>query len=148
MSGATSRGTNAVLAPRQAGVHVLEAVGERSPCRDAHSSQSGATTIAAPAADRCLWFLDTLVLMRVSHLDGADGISVLEHRARQGHPPPLHVHRTQDEIFRVLGDQPQLRIAETDRRAGGTTSCWSVRRWDRSMWARFASEADGISREP
>jgi hypothetical protein len=30
---------------------------------------------------RHLWFLDIEVTIRVSHVDGSDGISVLEHRA-------------------------------------------------------------------
>jgi quercetin dioxygenase-like cupin family protein len=72
---------------------------------------------AALPDDRRLWFLDTLVLIRVSHLDGVDGISVLEHRARQGDSPPLHVHRTEDEIFHVLAGELRFRIAETERRA-------------------------------
>lgn len=75
--------------------------------------------MTAPLADiRRLWFLDTLVLIRVSHLDGADGISVLEHRARQGDSPPLHIHRTEDEIFHVLEGRLRFRIAETERHAG------------------------------
>lgn len=73
---------------------------------------------AALPDDRRLWFLDTLVLIRVSHLDGADGISVLEHRARRGDSPPLHVHRTEDEIFHVLAGELRFRIAETERHAG------------------------------
>lgn len=73
---------------------------------------------ASPADDRRLWFLDTLVLIRVSHLDGADGVSVLEHRARQGDSPPLHLHRTQDEIFHVLAGEIRVRIEDTERRAG------------------------------
>lgn len=73
---------------------------------------------ASPADDRRLWFLDTLVLIRVSHLDGADGISVLEHRARRGDSPPLHVHRTEDEIFHVLEGEMRFRIEDAERRAG------------------------------
>lgn len=72
----------------------------------------------SPADDRRLWFLDTLVLIRVSHLDGADGISVLEHRAQQGDSPPLHVHRTEDEIFHVLAGEMRFRIEGTELRAG------------------------------
>lgn len=73
---------------------------------------------ASPADDRRLWFLDTLVLIRVSYLDGTDGVSVLEHRARQGDSPPLHLHRTQDEIFHVLAGELRLRIEEREHRAG------------------------------
>ena len=49
-----------------------------------------------------LWFLNTLVSVRVSASDGQDHISVLEHRAPYGDSPPLHIHHTEDEIFHVL----------------------------------------------
>ncbi|MEZ4779129.1 MAG: cupin domain-containing protein [Flavobacteriaceae bacterium] len=48
------------------------------------------------------WFLDTLVKIRVSGDDSADGISVLEHQAYYGDSPPLHIHHTEDEVFIVL----------------------------------------------
>ncbi len=51
------------------------------------------------------WFLDTLVAVRVSHTHGTDRISLLEHRAPAGHTPPLHIHRTEDELFHVLGGE-------------------------------------------
>ncbi len=34
-----------------------------------------------------LWFLDTLVTVRISRSDGSDKISILEHRAAQGESP-------------------------------------------------------------
>ncbi len=52
--------------------------------------------------DNYLWFLDTLVNIRVSEKDNADGTSVLEHRAYQNDSPPLHIHQNEDEIFYVL----------------------------------------------
>ena len=52
--------------------------------------------------DNYLWFLDTLVNIRVSEKDNSDGISVLEHRAYQDDSPPLHIHENEDEIFYVL----------------------------------------------
>ena len=67
---------------------------------------------------RHLWFLDTEVTIRVSHLDGSDGISVLEHRASHGDSPPLHVHRNEDEIFHILEGEMLFRVADRDVRAG------------------------------
>ena len=65
---------------------------------------------------RTLWFLNTRVAIRISALDGADGISVLEHRASFGDSPPLHIHHDEDEIFHVLeGTVP----TEWGRRSGG-----------------------------
>jgi hypothetical protein len=39
-----------------------------------------------------LWFLDTLITIRVSERDSDDGISVIEHQVPFASSPPLHVH--------------------------------------------------------
>jgi quercetin dioxygenase-like cupin family protein len=52
-----------------------------------------------------LWFLNTLVTVRVAAGDGGNGMSVLEHFAPVGDSPPLHVHRTEDEIFHVISGE-------------------------------------------
>jgi quercetin dioxygenase-like cupin family protein len=67
---------------------------------------------------RHLWFLDTEVTIRVSHLDGSDGVSVLEHRALHGDSPPLHVHLNEDEIFHILEGEMLFRVADRDVHAG------------------------------
>ncbi len=69
-----------------------------------------------------LWFLDTLVCVRVSHRDGADRISVLEHAARRGDSPPLHVHVEEDEVFHILEGEFRFLIGAEERRghAGDT----------------------------
>ncbi len=67
---------------------------------------------------RDLWFLDTLVRVRVAWSEGTDGISVLEHHAPEGDSPPLHVHRTEDEVFCVLEGTLRLRVGDQDRRLG------------------------------
>ena len=69
-----------------------------------------------------LWFLDTLVRVRVSHRDGADRISVLEHAARRGDSPPLHVHVNEDEVFHILDGEFRFQIGEEQRagRSGDT----------------------------
>jgi quercetin dioxygenase-like cupin family protein len=62
------------------------------------------TPIFHTAADMpALRFRDTLVRVRISARNGSDGISVLEHHARKGEVPPLHIHRNEDEVFHVLG---------------------------------------------
>jgi quercetin dioxygenase-like cupin family protein len=68
-------------------------------------------------ATRTLWFLNTLVTIRVSSHDGLDGISVLEHRARRGDSPPLHVHHDEDEIFHVLEGEVRYRVGNSERLA-------------------------------
>lgn len=49
-----------------------------------------------------LWFLDTLVKIKVSGDQNQDHLSVLEHQAAYGDSPPLHIHHSEDEIFVVL----------------------------------------------
>jgi len=57
------------------------------------------TTNAEPVS---VWFLNTLVKIRVPNTTGADGITIMEHHAPQGDSPPLHIHRNQDEGFVVV----------------------------------------------
>lgn len=68
-----------------------------------------------------LWFLDTLVTPHVAAGAGADGLSVLESRARRGDSPPLHTHG-EDEIWHVIegvmtivvgGEEHTVRAGET-----------------------------------
>jgi quercetin dioxygenase-like cupin family protein len=73
--------------------------------------------IAAHATER-LWFMDTLVTVRVGHDQGDDGLSVLERLAPHGESPPLHVHRTQDELFHVLEGELRVRAGDADIRVG------------------------------
>jgi quercetin dioxygenase-like cupin family protein len=60
-----------------------------------------------------MWFLNTLVSVRVPHDGASDGISVLESRAPQGDSPPMHVHQ-EDEIFHVLEGTMLIRVAGED----------------------------------
>ena len=62
-----------------------------------------------------LWFLNTLVSIRVPHTAGADGVSILESRAPAGDSPPLHVHE-EDEIFHVLAGEMLIRVGSADHR--------------------------------
>jgi quercetin dioxygenase-like cupin family protein len=73
-------------------------------------------TTAPPSAHRAesLWFLDTLVTVHVPHESNADGISVIEILAPFGDSPPLHVHRTEDELFTVLEGELLVRVDGRD----------------------------------
>jgi mannose-6-phosphate isomerase-like protein (cupin superfamily) len=70
------------------------------------------------AATEQLWFLNNLVTVRVSHEAGADGVSVLEELASHGDSAPLHLHKTEDEIFHVLDGELRLRAGDADLRIG------------------------------
>jgi uncharacterized cupin superfamily protein len=65
-----------------------------------------------------LWFQDSLVTIRVSMSDGQDGISVLEHRVPYGFSPPLHIHRTEDEVLHVLEGESRVKVNDQEHRLG------------------------------
>jgi quercetin dioxygenase-like cupin family protein len=73
-------------------------------------------------APEYLWFLDTLVCIRVSHRDGTDRLSILEHVARRGDSPPLHVHVNEDEAFHILEGDFRFQFGTEERtgQAGDT----------------------------
>jgi quercetin dioxygenase-like cupin family protein len=63
-----------------------------------------------------LWFQNSLVTIRVSTSDGQDGISILEHLVPYGFSPPLHLHRTEDEVFHVLEGEFRVRVQDREHR--------------------------------
>jgi len=71
---------------------------------------------------RNLWFLDSRVMIRISHEDGSDQLSMLEQWAPMGDSPPLHLHRNQDEIFHLIDGEFRFRVGDEERRcvAGDT----------------------------
>jgi mannose-6-phosphate isomerase-like protein (cupin superfamily) len=68
----------------------------------------------AATSTQQLWFLNALVTVRVPHDESEDGISVLESLAPHGESPPLHVHKTEDEVFHVLEGQLRVRAGDTE----------------------------------
>lgn len=65
-------------------------------------------------AQQLLWFLDTLVTVRLSANSGADRLSIIEHRMPYGESPPLHIHRNEDEVFHVLEGTMRFRVDGKD----------------------------------
>src|SRR5262245_3039344 len=63
-----------------------------------------------------LWFQNSLVTIRVSMMDGEDGISVLEHRVPYGFSPPLHIHRTEDEVLHVVDGEFRVKVQDQEHR--------------------------------
>ena len=72
--------------------------------------------MSSATGDEYFWFLDTLVAVRVPHTLGTDTLSLLEHRAPEGHSPPCHVHRNEDELFHVLDGEFRFQIGDDERR--------------------------------
>lgn len=88
-----------------------------------HSAASASTFASnlansSASAPSELWFLNTLVRIRVPTAESPDGLSVLEHRAPFADSPPLHVHHTEDECFVVLDGDFRFRIGDGERRHG------------------------------
>lgn len=65
-----------------------------------------------------IWFLNTLVHIRVAQQEGKDGISVLEHHAPFGDSPPLHIHHWEDEIFHILEGEIRFQVGNAVQRLG------------------------------
>jgi len=63
-----------------------------------------------------LWFQNSLVTIRVSVSEGQDGISMLEHLVPYGFSPPLHFHRTEDEVFHVLEGEFRMKVQDQEHR--------------------------------
>ena len=75
-------------------------------------------TTSAPIKQ--FWFLNSFVTVRVSNSEGQDGISVLDHLVPHGDSPPMHLHRTEDEVFHVLEGEFRVILngKESQARAG------------------------------
>jgi mannose-6-phosphate isomerase-like protein (cupin superfamily) len=69
-----------------------------------------------------LWFLSNHVTIGTSKADNADGVSVLKLRMPHDEAPPLHVHRSEDEIFHILRGEIRFQIGEriVNARTGDT----------------------------
>lgn len=65
-----------------------------------------------------LWFLNSLVTIRLAHSDGRDGVSIIEHRVPHGDSPPWHIHLTEDEIFHILEGEFRVKVQDQEQRAG------------------------------
>ena len=103
------------------------------------------------AATESLWFLNTLVRVRVSEREGSDGISVLEHRAPHGDSPPLHLHREEDEVFHLLDGEVRIHVAGEERRLGagesllapkGVPHTYRVESQSGARWLTVTSKGD------
>jgi quercetin dioxygenase-like cupin family protein len=48
--------------------------------------------------------------VRVSSGDNSSAVSIIEHKMPFGYAPPLHVHKTQDEIFHILRGRMRFEV--------------------------------------
>jgi quercetin dioxygenase-like cupin family protein len=98
-----------------------------------------------------LWFLNTLVMVRVAGRDGTNGMTVLEHAAPFGDSPPLHVHRNEDEVFHVLsgelrcvvgGQEMTLRAGDTAQAPKGVAHTYVVASQAGARWLTVTCRGD------
>jgi len=68
--------------------------------------------------DEELWFMNTWTAIRRSCADGPDGLSIIEHHMPFGDSAPLHLHRGEDEIFRILEGEMLFKIGNLEVVAG------------------------------
>ena len=88
-----------------------------------------------------VWFLNTLVVIRVPPERGTDGLCVLEHHAPKGDSPPLHLHRDQDEVFALLAGEPRFHLSGRDIEAR-TGECFLVPKGEPHSY--LATSAAGV----
>jgi quercetin dioxygenase-like cupin family protein len=97
--------------------------------------RSGGLRMSTTRKPERLWFLNTLVTVRVAAGDGSNGMTVLEHTVPLGDSPPLHVHRNEDEVFHVIagevrivvgGQELTLRAGETAQAPAGIPHTYAV----------------------
>ena len=80
-----------------------------------------ANTVADPGLRN---FKGTLVSLRLSATESADGISIIEHHMPFGEAPPLHIHRTEDEVFHIVRGSMRFEIGgKTVIGQGGDVVC-------------------------
>lgn len=65
------------------------------------------------AGTELLWFGNNLLSIPVSCDDGEDRMSVIEQWSPYGDSPPMHVHKTEDEVFVVLAGRVKVVIDGT-----------------------------------
>ncbi len=76
---------------------------------------------------RSIWFVDShgTVLVSADETDGR--ISVVEVSAVKGQMPPLHVHRTDDEVFHVIEGELTLYVGDEVVRVGAGETAFAPR---------------------
>jgi mannose-6-phosphate isomerase-like protein (cupin superfamily) len=88
-----------------------------------------------------VWFLNTLVVIRVPSEHGTDTLCVMEHLAPTGDSPPLHVHHDQDEVFALLAGEARFHLSGRDIEAR-TGDCFLVPKGEAHSY--LATSAEGV----
>jgi quercetin dioxygenase-like cupin family protein len=81
----------------------------------------------APGEGKALWVAGDLVTFKVVGEDTGGAYSLFEVESNPGGGPPLHVHRSEDEIFCVLEGEHEITIGGRTIRAGAGTVVYGPR---------------------
>jgi mannose-6-phosphate isomerase-like protein (cupin superfamily) len=77
--------------------------------------------VAAPKEGEALWFLDTLMQIKLSSADTGGALAILEQVAPSGSATPMHRHDHTDEYFYVLqGEVTFFGDTRSERCAAGS----------------------------
>ena len=76
---------------------------------------------------RAIWFVDSLGKVVVSAAETGGRLSVVEVSAGRGQMPPLHVHRTDDEVFHVIEGELTLYVGCDVARVGPGETAFAPR---------------------
>jgi mannose-6-phosphate isomerase-like protein (cupin superfamily) len=91
------------------------------PPAPAPSSSSAPATrgfVLGPDEGEPYHWLGTLSLTKVRGHSTTGGLDVVDHRVPPGYAPPLHVHRTSDEVFYLVEGQLEVRCGDEVWEAG------------------------------
>jgi quercetin dioxygenase-like cupin family protein len=90
-------------------------------------------TISGPAVltseeQSAVWFLGSLVRIRLDSAASGGTLAVLEHRGELGYGSPVHRHQDDDETFFVLDGELRVDVAGESRTAGPGSVAFLPRR--------------------
>lgn len=71
-----------------------------------------------PAEESAVWFLGSLVRVRLDASATNGKLAVIEHRGGRGYGSPVHRHLRDDETFFILDGELRIEVDGTSRTAG------------------------------
>jgi quercetin dioxygenase-like cupin family protein len=77
-----------------------------------------APVVLTPEEQSAVWFLGSLVKVRLDTRDSGGQLAVLEHRGERGYGSPVHRHQRDDETFFVLDGELRVEVDGQTRTAG------------------------------
>ena len=88
----------------------------------------GAPAILAPDVQQAVWFLGSLVRVRVGSDATAGQLAVLEHQGHRGYSAPVHTHDADEETFFVIDGELRVEVDSEAFTAGSGAAAFLPRR--------------------